>query len=241
VTDLWVRLVGPRCDALDWAHSQRKHLIPFAVTIPPSERDGELSEKLKAEWPGILAWLIQGALEWQTEGLHPPLAVLEATETYLAAEDALAAWMDEKCERDGAAWTSSTDLFASWSAWANLCGESPGTMKGFAQALEARGLSPARTRRARFLQLADHSGEQPLEQKRQPVTLVTPEGTSDVRHARARGTVIIRSSVTSVTRRTATRLHPRGASTDINLAATRALRHMPRPREGTGQAKVEGG
>jgi hypothetical protein len=24
VTDLWMRLVGPRCDALDWAHFQMK-------------------------------------------------------------------------------------------------------------------------------------------------------------------------------------------------------------------------
>ena len=30
------------------------------------------SEKLKAEWPGILAWMIEGCLEWQKEGLRPP-------------------------------------------------------------------------------------------------------------------------------------------------------------------------
>ena len=35
-------------------------MIPFAVTIPADERDVELVEKLKAEWPGILAWLIEG-------------------------------------------------------------------------------------------------------------------------------------------------------------------------------------
>ena len=77
----------PLLRSVDEAIRRRFHLIPFAVTIPPEERDAVLAEKLKAEWPGILAWLIEGCLEWQTEGLRPPQAVLEATEAYLSAED----------------------------------------------------------------------------------------------------------------------------------------------------------
>jgi putative DNA primase/helicase len=69
---------------VDEAIRRRFHLIPFSVTIPADERDGELTEKLKEEWPGILAWLIKGCLEWQREGLRPPRAVLEATEAYLS-------------------------------------------------------------------------------------------------------------------------------------------------------------
>ena len=56
----------------------------------------------------------RGRLEWQAEGLRPPKAVLDATEAYLAAEDAIAAWIDDKCERDPNAWETSTALFASW-------------------------------------------------------------------------------------------------------------------------------
>ncbi len=36
----------------------------------------------------------------QREGLKPPQAVLDATAAYLEAEDAIAAWIDERCERD---------------------------------------------------------------------------------------------------------------------------------------------
>lgn len=129
----------PSLRSVDEAIRRRFHLIPFAVTIAAEEADAELPEKLKAEWPGILAWMIEGCLEWQREGLKPPQAVLEATAAYLEAEDAIAAWLDDKCERDGRAWESLGDLFASWSGWADRAGETVGSQKRFAQTLEARG------------------------------------------------------------------------------------------------------
>jgi putative DNA primase/helicase len=62
----------PSLRSVDEAIRRRFHLVPFAVTIPSEERDSDLAEKLKDEWPGILAWLIEGCLEWQTEGLRRP-------------------------------------------------------------------------------------------------------------------------------------------------------------------------
>ncbi|HEY1864243.1 MAG TPA: phage/plasmid primase, P4 family [Roseiarcus sp.] len=129
----------PSLRSVDEAIRRRFHMIPFAVTIPVDERDVELVEKLKAEWPGILAWLIEGCLEWQAEGLRPPQAVLEATDAYLSAEDAIAAWIDDRCERDPSAWISSSDLFTSWKAWADASGEQAGSMKRLTQTLETRG------------------------------------------------------------------------------------------------------
>jgi putative DNA primase/helicase len=135
----------PGLRSVDEAIRRRFHLIPFAVTIPPEERDVALAEKLKDEWPAILRWMINGCVEWQDKGgLHPPPAVQEATTAYLEAEDAIAAWIDEKCERDPRAWESSSALFASWSAWADCAGEHPGSMRRFAQALETRGFYPLR-------------------------------------------------------------------------------------------------
>jgi putative DNA primase/helicase len=129
----------PSLRSVDEAIRRRFHMIPFAVTIPADERDVELVEKLKAEWPGILAWLIEGCLEWQAEGLRPPQAVLEATDAYLSAEDAIAAWIDDRCGRDPNSWTSSSDLFTSWKAWADASGEQAGSMKRLTQTLETRG------------------------------------------------------------------------------------------------------
>lgn len=136
----------PGLRSVDEALRRRFHLIPFVVTIPTDERDPDLAEKLKPEWPGALAWMIEGCLQWQTEGLRPPKAVVDATAAYLDAEDAIAAWIDDKCERDPNAWESSTKLFTSWTEWANSNGEYSGSNKRFVQALEARGFQPSRQR-----------------------------------------------------------------------------------------------
>ncbi|MGA2794795.1 MAG: phage/plasmid primase, P4 family [Roseiarcus sp.] len=139
----------PSLRSVDEAIRRRFHLIPFAVTIPADKCDPELAEKLKGEWPGILRLLIEGCLEWRRDGLQPPKAVQDATAAYLEAEDGLAAWIDDKCECVPSAWEQSTDLFASWSAWAERAGEHAGTMKRFAQMLESRGYNAERRRYGR--------------------------------------------------------------------------------------------
>jgi putative DNA primase/helicase len=139
----------PSLRSVDEAIRRRFHLMPFAVTIPPEERDGELTEKLKAEWPGVLAWLIEGCLEWQAEGLQAPQAVVDATTAYLEAEDALAAWIGDRCDRNPNAWEASRNLFGSWSAWANEAGEVVGSQRSFSQALEARGMIRKNTEHAK--------------------------------------------------------------------------------------------
>ena len=139
----------PGLRSVDEAMRRRFHMIPFAVTIPPHERDPALKDKLRAEWPGILAWMIEGCLEWQRIGLAPPRAVRAATDAYLEAEDALTAWIDEACERDPQAWETSTALFTSWNTYATSNGEHGGTVRRFTQALEARGFLSRRTAQAR--------------------------------------------------------------------------------------------
>lgn len=134
----------PGLRSVDEAIRRRFNLIPFTVTIPPGERDERLFDKLKAEWSGILAWMIEGCLEWQRHGLAPPAAVTSATAEYLDAEDALAAWMDERCVRSPQSWTSCGELFASWKAWADQAGEPAGSLKRFSQKLEDRGFTKER-------------------------------------------------------------------------------------------------
>jgi putative DNA primase/helicase len=134
----------PSLRSVDEAMRRRFHLIPFNVTIPPEERDPDLAEKLKAEGPGILAWMIQGCLDWQRERLSPAPIVREATEAYLAAENVVANWIDDACERDPQAWGNSTVLFNSWAEWATKAGEPVGTMKAFVQNMEIQGFRQKR-------------------------------------------------------------------------------------------------
>jgi putative DNA primase/helicase len=131
----------PGLRGVDEAIRRRMNLIPFTVTIPEGERDEKLPEKLRDEWPSILAWMIEGCAEWQGEGLAKPEAVRKATDAYLAAEDAIAEWMAECCTVKVAFTASSSSLFKSWAKWAIGAGELPGSQKRFSQALEDRGFS----------------------------------------------------------------------------------------------------
>ncbi|MGA7346531.1 MAG: phage/plasmid primase, P4 family [Pseudolabrys sp.] len=89
----------PGLRSVDEAIRRRFNLIPFTITIPPSERDELLPEKLKAELPGILAWMIRGCTDWLERGLSPPQMVT-TTAAYLESEDAVAAWIEDCAARD---------------------------------------------------------------------------------------------------------------------------------------------
>jgi len=131
----------PSLRTVDEAIRRRMNLIPFTVTIPAAERDKDLYEKLKEEWPGILRWAIEGCLRSQKYGLAAPMAVTKATGEYLKAEDTFGLWLDECCgtgdpKRYKAA---NTALFASWKSWCERVGEQPGSQKAFSQALIREG------------------------------------------------------------------------------------------------------
>ncbi len=139
----------PGLGGVDEAIRRRLHLIPFGYTIPEKERDKDFSEKLQAEWPGILAWAIDGCLKWQCQTLNAPAAVIQATTSYLEAEDALGQWLEECCDRDPGYWEGSSALFPSWRAWAEGRGETAGSQRRFTQALESRGFETKRKTKAR--------------------------------------------------------------------------------------------
>jgi putative DNA primase/helicase len=69
----------PGLRSVDEAIRRRFNLVPFTVTIPVIERDPKLADKLRAEWPGILAWAIEGCQRWQHIGLVAPKIVRDAT------------------------------------------------------------------------------------------------------------------------------------------------------------------
>jgi putative DNA primase/helicase len=90
---------------------RRLRLVPFTVSFWDADdpdavkkglperlkQDKQLNEKLRAELPGILNWLVQGCLEWQHGGLQTPAAVLAATEDYKNSENAIARFVAERC------------------------------------------------------------------------------------------------------------------------------------------------
>jgi putative DNA primase/helicase len=135
----------PSLSSVDEAIKRRFHLVPFNATIPKDKRDPDLADKLKAEWPGILEWAIQGCLEWQRIGLAPPPAVTKASKDYFDEEDTLTQWIEERCAL-GKIYKDLrlNDLFDSWKRWAEPRNERVGTIKAFSQNLEKTGLTRRR-------------------------------------------------------------------------------------------------
>jgi putative DNA primase/helicase len=132
----------PSLRSVNEAVRRRLQLIPFTVTIPAEKRDKQLTEKLKAEWPGILNWALQGCLWWQKDGLQPPAIVREASEAYFTEEDAIGRWIEACCAVDKAYSESSGALYRSWKKWAEDAGERPGSNKALTKTLDERGFSP---------------------------------------------------------------------------------------------------
>jgi putative DNA primase/helicase len=127
----------PGLRTIDEAIKRRFHLVPFTVTIPQEQRDPDLSERLKAEAPGILQWLIEGCVQWRATGLAAPAAVSAATADYLESQNTLSAWLEECCDLGGFEEGSSA-LYASWKKWAEAAGELAGSQKKFSERLETR-------------------------------------------------------------------------------------------------------
>jgi putative DNA primase/helicase len=134
----------PGLRSVDDAMKRRMNLLPFTQTIGPGERDPQLPDKLKAEWPGILLWAVDGCAEWREKRLSPPESVKQATAEYLEAEDTVALWLAECCKTDFSLKTSVSELFVSWSAWATKAGEHAGSQKSFSQTMANRGFAPSR-------------------------------------------------------------------------------------------------
>jgi len=124
----------PKADAQDLALWARVLLIPFEmvfVTKPNPAKSNEhladlnMAEKLRAEGPGILAWLVSGCLEWQRIGLNPPEYVMAATKEYQEAEDTLKKFRAEQCNEGATLQVRAGLFYKAYKAWAEGNGERP--------------------------------------------------------------------------------------------------------------------
>jgi len=137
----------PHADAQDYALFSRILLIPFNLAfVPepdptkPNERkaDKNLSERLKAEAPGILAYLVRGCLEWQRDGLNPPEAVKAAVKAYQEDEDTFQDFIKERCITGDGYQVKSGDLFKAYLEWTEAMGLKPMNGKRFGQEMKRR-------------------------------------------------------------------------------------------------------
>jgi putative DNA primase/helicase len=156
----------PSLRSVDEAIRRRFLLVPFTVTIPPAERDPKLAEKLKAEWPAILRWMLDGSLEWHQNGLMVPEIVRNATDSYFDDQDTMAQWIDDWIVGDTNAFTSIADLFKSWKLWCERTNNYVGTERAFSEDLVDHGFERERTKYSRSFKgiaLRAHDGPRYLD------------------------------------------------------------------------------
>lgn len=100
----------------DTSHAfwRRLLLIPFVRQFSDEERDPKLRETLRSEASGILNWLIEGCLEWQSRGLNPPASVIEAVKDYRLDTDILGDFIEITCTLNPAAQIPRQALYATY-------------------------------------------------------------------------------------------------------------------------------
>lgn len=118
---------------------RRLRKIDFRKTIPANKRKENLAELIvEQEGPGILKWIIEGAVRITEHGMTEPESVKLSTQEYRHEEDHIAKFIDEKIlVADGASVTK-TAVFNSYRSWCQENGEKPVPQNGFNRELKWR-------------------------------------------------------------------------------------------------------
>ena len=125
-------------------------LVPFDVQIPEADRDSLYFERyLAPEIDGILAWMIEGLMDYRSRGdrTDPPAAVRAATMAWRADMDLVARFINEQTARDDSTHTSSTELWRAFETFMFQEGGRQAIRRDFISRFEElTGLTSGRTR-----------------------------------------------------------------------------------------------
>lgn len=134
----------PRVKAGGNSFWRRLRLVPFAHIVPEDKKVENLDELLvDEEGPGILAWIIAGAIShFAGGGLREPASVKSATDAYAAEEDHIGRFLEDCCVRGPIAHvrTETSRVRSTYEAWCHTEGEQPMDARTFGRELKARGI-----------------------------------------------------------------------------------------------------
>jgi len=129
----------PRIKGNDEGIWRRIKLLPCVNTIPKEDVDPYLYEKLIAEAPNILGWMVQGYKLWQDEGLEDPTAVKLATLEYRSESDIIGLFLADRTREDSSAVISKKELYEKYKTWATENSEFPLSSHIFSKTMLERG------------------------------------------------------------------------------------------------------
>lgn len=136
----------------DQAMKRRVVVIPWTQSFFGRE-DPRLKDKLRAEYPGILAKFVGGAVEWYAEmqrngktGLVAPPLIQRQIDQYFEDEDEVASWLASNCvmlppDSSPRGWSASAALYIDYERWRREQFMSGGPLSGtaFGKRLSAKG------------------------------------------------------------------------------------------------------
>ncbi len=130
---------------------RRLMLIPFKRKFPEKERDPWLESKLLEERDGILAWMVQGCLDWKRNGgLKPSALVRRESAGYRKESDLLGEFLSDKTQEEPDARIEQAKLYANWRFWNEENGTRAGSKASFSRKLSERGFGEARSNGQRY-------------------------------------------------------------------------------------------
>lgn len=136
----------PKVSGDDPAVWRRLLVVPFDVVIPPERRDGNLPDRLRAAAPAVLAWVYQGWLDYQEQGLNPPEAVQARTAQYQAESDAVGRFLAEGTQENANASERASAMYEAYSAWCRAEGEPQESIQDFGKAMGKHGVEKKRSK-----------------------------------------------------------------------------------------------
>jgi P4 family phage/plasmid primase-like protien len=163
----------PAISGTDHGIWRRVLLMPFTQTFwnpdDPADvakglperlkQDKHLSDKLKAEAEGILAWCVRGCLEWQRDGLRIPKSVETATAEYRQEQDIVGEFLAARCAPKNLDdyRVRASDLYSAFLDWCNDNGNDPVEkkigQKKFSQCVENAGFRSKKSSVVYFLKI----------------------------------------------------------------------------------------
>lgn len=129
---------------------RRLVLIELSKVFTESERIANLDELiLEKERDGILAWMIDGCLEWQKEGLKTPKTIKDSTCDYQADTDIIGQWIEQNCELVAGTRLKTRDAYLNYQVFIREMGMHPFNQITFSKQVTARGLIVGRSNTGR--------------------------------------------------------------------------------------------
>jgi putative DNA primase/helicase len=131
---------------------RRIKLVPFTTRIEEEDQDKDLEEKLMQEGPGILNWLIEGAMRWCKEGLKTPLIIISATAEYRAEMDIIGNFIKERCIQKEGFSIRAREFFKCYQDWCEENNEHAVSERLLGLRLKEMGLEQRRSNDGRYWQ-----------------------------------------------------------------------------------------